>query len=223
MMKPHLYEQIATHGASTLSDAELLQVLLRTGSKAVPMQNIVAQLLGSYPQFDGLRLAEAEDLTQISGIGLSKAAGLLAAIEFGQRVNQRSTARFGEVKSVESLAQALMPRLGPSAQEQVLAFLLDSQLALIQEMPVSVGGLTQAAAEPRVVFSQALKVHADSLVLAHNHPSGNVQPSPADKRVTAQFVEAGLVMGIPLLDHLIIGAHDFYSFASQDEGLNFFK
>lgn len=222
-MKPDLYERIVKNGASALSDAELLQVLLRNGSKSAPMPQIVAAVLGAFPDFKGLNLADAKQLMAISGIGLSKAAGMLAAIEFGRRVVEQSTKRYGEVLSVESLAAELMPRLGASSQEQVLAFLLDNQLQLIQEMPVALGGLTQAQVEPRVVFSQALKVHAASLILVHNHPSGNVSPSRADRAVTKRFVEAGQLIGIRMLDHVIIGAHDFYSFAGDREGLNFFK
>lgn len=222
-MKPDLYERIVKNGASALSDAELLQVLLRNGSKSAPMPQIVATVLGVFPDFKGLNLADAKQLMAISGIGLSKAAGMLAAIEFGRRVVEQSTKRYGEVLSVESLAAELMPRLGASSQEQVLAFLLDNQLQLIQEMPVALGGLTQAQVEPRVVFSQALKVHAASLILVHNHPSGNVSPSRADRAVTKRFVEVGQLIGIRMLDHVIIGAHDFYSFAGDGEGLNFFK
>lgn len=90
-------------------------------------------------------------------------------------------------------------------------------------MPVALGGLAQADAEPRVVFSQALRVHAASLILVHNHPSGNVTPSQADVAVTTRFVQAGELIGVAVLDHVIIGAHDYYSFASHHQGLNFFK
>lgn len=222
-MKPDLYERIVQNGASALSDAEVYRVLLRSGTKQVPMAQSVAQLLGTFPDFQGLNLVDAKQLMQISGIGLSKAAGLLAAIEFGRRVVEQGTKRYGEVLSVESLADELMPRLGPSPQEHVLAFLLDTQLKLIQEMPVALGGLAQADAEPRVVFSQALRVHAASLILVHNHPSGNVTPSQADVLVTTRFVQAGELIGVAVLDHVIIGAHDYYSFASHHQGLNFFK
>lgn len=222
-MKPDLYERIVQNGASALSDAELLRVLLRNGSHQAPMAQIVADVLGEFPDFSGLSLADAKQLMAIVGIGLSKAAGLLAAIEFGRRAVAQSTKRYGDVLSVESVANELMPRLGPSAQEHVLAFLLDTQLRLIQEMSVALGGLAQADAEPRVVFSQALKVHAASLILVHNHPSGKVTPSQADIAVTSRFVAAGRLLGIEVLDHVIIGAQDYYSFASSPEGLNFFK
>lgn len=222
-MKPDLYERIVQNGASALSDAELYRVLLRTGSKQAPMSQIVAELLGTFPDFQGLNLIDAKQLMAISGIGLSKAAGVLAVIEFGRRVVEQSTKRYGEVLSVESLAAELMPRLGASPQEHVLAFLLDTQLKVIQEMPVALGGLAQADAEPRVVFSQALKVHAASLILVHNHPSGNVTPSQADVLVTHRFVQAGELIGVAVLDHVIIGAHDYYSFARHHQGLNFFK
>ncbi|WP_125707211.1 RadC family protein [Lacticaseibacillus porcinae] len=222
-MKPDLYERIVKNGASALSDAELYRVLLRNGSKGTTMAQTVAELQGRFPDFRGLNAVDAELLMTFAGIGLSKAAGLLAAIEFGRRVMEQSTKRYGEVLSVESLAEELMPRLGASPQEHVLAFLLDTQLKLIQEMPVAVGGLTQADAEPRVVFSQALKVHAASLILVHNHPSGHVLPSQADIDVTARFVQVGELIGVSVLDHVIIGAHDYYSFASHHQGLNFFK
>ncbi|MFD1483703.1 DNA repair protein RadC [Lacticaseibacillus baoqingensis] len=218
-----LYERVAAHGASGLSDAELIQVLLRSGNGQVPIQATVAAILTQWPALNGLAQATVPDLLALSGIGLSKAVGLVAGVEFGQRVWTQTTLRYGTVVSVQALAAHLMQRLRGQTREVMLTLYLDTKLQVIQEATTALGGLDAATADPRVVFAEALRQNASCLILAHNHPSGDPTPSQADKAVTKRFIQAGQLLGISVYDHLVIGNNQYYSFADHLEDLNFFK
>lgn len=218
-----LYERVAAHSAGGLSDAELMQVLLRSGTASVPVQETVAMLLARWPALNGLAQANVAQLTAIPGIGLSKAVGLVAGIEFGQRVWSQTTLRYGAAVSSEALGGHLVRRLRGQRREVMLTAYLDTQMRMIQEATTALGGLDAAAADPRVVFASALRQNAGRLIIAHNHPSGDPTPSSADVDVTARFVAAGQLLGIQVVDHLVIGNGSYYSFAEHDEDLSFFK
>lgn len=217
-----LYERVAAHGAGPLADQELLQVLLRSGSGSTPVAQTITALLAAYPRLAQLDTATVPELTALPGIGLSKAVGLIAALELGQRVVAQSTARFGTAASSETIGRRLIRRWQGVAQEQVLAIYVDSQLQVISETVVAVGTRDAAAIDPRIVFAEALRQNAAALLLAHNHPSGQVTPSTADAQTTARFAQGGALLGIALLDHLIIGHKRYYSFA-QHHRLNYSK
>ncbi|WP_390408255.1 RadC family protein [Lacticaseibacillus jixiensis] len=218
----NLYERVAAHGAGPLEDGELLRVLLRSGSGTTPLTKTVAAVLAAYPRLANLNTATVADLTALPGIGLSKAVGLIAALELGQRVVAQQAARFGTVASSEAIGARLIRQWQGVSQEQVLAIYVDSQLQVIAEAIVAVGGQDAATIDPRVVFAQALRHNAAALLLAHNHPSGLVTPSAADALTTERFAQGGALLGISLLDHLIIGHKHYYSFA-QHHRLNYSK
>ncbi|WP_461213487.1 RadC family protein [Lacticaseibacillus sp. GG6-2] len=222
-MHEHLYERVFEHGAGSLSDEQLLRVLLRSGSQTVPLANTVAGLLAAYPHLARLDHADGARLTAISGIGLSKAVGIIASLELGLRVSAQEGLRYGEVKTIDEIGSRLVKQLRGIKQERFIAIFLDARLAVIEQATMALGGMSAAEADPRVVFTKALRVNASYLVLAHNHPSGDPEPSVADISVTARFIEAGVVVGVSVLDHLVIGQSTYHSFAQNDEGLNFFK
>lgn len=222
-MHEGLYERVFAHGAGGLSDEELLRVLLRSGSRSAPVRATAQALLSLYPQLAHLDAADGAALTVVAGIGMSKAVGLIAAIELGARVAAQDRVRFGEVRTLDGLARQMMHQLGGLKQERLLAIYLDARLAVIEQVTVAIGGVSEAVADPRVVFTQALRLNASFVILVHNHPSGHPDPSAADVDMTARFIEAGQIVGVTVLDHLIIGGEGYHSFAQTDERLNFFK
>ncbi len=222
-MSEGLYERVFAHGASGLDDEQLLRVLLRSGSQAVPLTATVAALLQAYPHLARLDHASGVQLATIPGIGLSKAVGIIAGLELGLRVSAQEGLRYGEVRSLAELGGRLVKQLRGVKQEQFIAIYLDARLAVIEQATMALGGLSAAEADPRVVFAKALRLNASHLIIAHNHPSGDPTPSGADIDVTARFIEAGAIIGVVVLDHLVIGQAHYHSFAQNDEGLNFFK
>ncbi|WP_204123220.1 RadC family protein [Lacticaseibacillus mingshuiensis] len=208
-------EKLLANGPGVLSDEELLAVLLGAGSKAVPLRQTIAELLARFPNLAGFDQAAATELLRVPGIGLSKATLLAAAAEFGTRVQRRQYFRFGQILSSQTLGETMIRRFRGVGQEVILILLLDVKNKVIQELEIARGGLDAAFADPRVIFRAALVAKASKLILVHNHPSGDSQPSENDRDVTDRFTTAGAMIGIDLLDHVIVGADDFYSFAQQ--------
>ncbi|WP_262314732.1 RadC family protein [Lacticaseibacillus parakribbianus] len=205
-------EKIRQYGAAALSDEELVQALLGFGSAAVPLHQTVAAVLAAYPQLRQLRVAEVAELQALPGLGLAKACVLSAAIELGMRVQRRQVLRQGTAVSSATLGAAMVARLAGRSQEVIHAIFLDVQQAVIGEREVARGGLDRAVADPRVVFRAALLLNAAGVVLVHNHPSGRATPSALDDAMTDRFQAAGLAVGVLLVDHLVIGGDNYYSY-----------
>lgn len=216
-------ERLLANGAQVLSDEELLRVLLRSGTQTVPLTQTIRTLLARYPGFSGLGPTSTEALLAVPGIGLSKATVLTASLEFGRRVTQRQTLRYGTVTSTQEIGAALTKRLGGQTQEFSIGILMDVKNAVIQELEIARGGVDTAVVDPRVVFRAALLANASKVILVHNHPSGDPRPSPADTAVTERFIKAGEFIGVVFLDHIIVGATDYYSFRQHGQHLKLFK
>ncbi|WP_179395248.1 RadC family protein [Lacticaseibacillus absianus] len=207
-------EALRAHGAKALTDEALLRVLLGSSSGATPLTATTTALTARYPQLVELAHVGVDQLMALPGLGPGKAALLCAAVELGRRVQVRQRLRHGQVVSSAGLGRSMSARLAGEAQEVLVAVLTDVKNAVIAERVVARGGLDRAMADPRVVYREALLVNAAKLILVHNHPSGDPTPSPADRELTQRFVAAGAVVGIPLLDHLVVGGASFYSFAA---------
>lgn len=210
-------EKMLKLGAESLSDAELLAILLRTGTVEKSALTIGRELTadgGLYRKLAGIR--NIHELMQIKGLGTAKAATVLAALEIGRRL--ASASPFDKVcfSSPKEGADFLMPRLRYAVKEYFIVILLNVKNKVISTETVSIGTLTSAAVHPREVFQPAILQHAASIAVAHNHPSGDPSPSREDYEVTKHLVLAGKALGIPVLDHLIIGDGTYYSF--QEEG-----
>lgn len=206
-------EKMAACGAQALTDAELVAVLLRTGTQEKSALAIAGEMTaegGLYNRLAGItRLSE---LMHIKGLGQAKAAAVLAALEIGRRIaSARPLARV-HIASPQQGADYLMPRLRYAAKEQFVAVMLNSKNKVIATEVISEGTLTGSLVHAREVFTPALLHHAAAVIVAHNHPSGDPQPSDEDRQVTRMLAEAGKTLGIPLLDHLIIGDGAYYSF-----------
>jgi len=214
----HPRDRLVDVGPSALSTAELLSIVVGTGQRtgkvsALALGQHLLQILGA----DGidplrrLRGITVEELTTVLGIGPAKAATLVAAIELGKRVflpkPEKRVVIDNPGVAVEALSQDLMWQ----SQECFALILLDVKHRLLGTQVVTIGTATETLAHPREVFRAAIHRGATRIIVAHNHPSGSVEPSPEDIALTKQLLQAGLVVGIPVLDHLILGGGQYCS------------
>lgn len=210
-------EKLFLRGVEALTDAELLAILLRTGTAQKSALEIAKELTadgGLYRRLAGVR--DLNELMQIKGMGQTKAATVLAALEIGRRIASARPLDKIRFSCPQDGATFLMPRLRYATKEQFLVILLNSKNKVIGTELVSEGSLTNSVVHPREVFLPAILQHAASICVAHNHPSGDPMPSIEDRQLTAVLLAAGQTLGIPLLDHLIIGDGAYYSF--QEDG-----
>lgn len=203
-------EKLASQGARALSDTELLAVMLGTGTRGCPVERLAAKVL---PLLDSDSEADLKALQDISGIGPSRAYLLSAALEFSRRRIRPEGLRIRRATDVTPLLSHLLDR----PQEHVVTISLNGAHEVIKIRTVSIGLLTSCPIHPREVFVGPITDHAYSVILAHNHPSGDPTPSEEDKRVTRQIAQAAGTLGIKLLDHIIVARRGYYSF--QEQGL----
>lgn len=208
-------ERLRVGGTAALSLAELVALVLRTGGPGIPSLSLARAVLREFRSLDGLARAGEAELLRISGMGPAKIASLRAAIELGTRL-ARSPLRPGEkLGSPERVYAHFGARLRQLRQEVFFALLLDSRQRLIGEVEVSRGSLNQSLVHPREVFAPALREAAAAILVVHNHPSGDPQPSREDHEVTSRLARAGEILGIRLLDHVVVGREGFISFAQS--------
>ncbi|MEL6601678.1 MAG: DNA repair protein RadC [Cyanobacteria bacterium J06614_10] len=213
-------ERLLSQGAKRLSAAELIAILLGTGQgpgklSAVGLGHFLLQHLGKeQPSGDGLlslRDVTAEELMKTSGIGPAKAATILAAIELGKRVLQSQPPTQTVVDDPSVAAAFLAHELMWQTQERFAVLLLDVKHRILGSKVVSIGTATETLAHPREIFREVIKRGATRLIVAHNHPSGSLEASTEDITLTRQLLKGAQLLGIPLLDHLILGNGDFSS------------
>lgn len=211
-------ERLLAKGPEALTITELLAILIGTGRKDHSALDIARELTGDL--LKDARLARTQDvreLTRISGIGPAKATVILAALEMGRRLAGAGTRPFRTIHCPEDGAMLVMPRLRYENHEHFLVVLLNSKGKVIGIEPVSEGSLNASVVHPREAFAPALLHHAAAILAVHNHPSGDPTPSREDRELTRTLWDTGKVMGIPLVDHLIIGDGVYYSF--KEHGL----
>jgi DNA repair protein RadC len=203
-------ERLMAQGARTLANAELIAILLATGSgklSAVGLGQQLLQELGQHQRdpLDALREATIQELTQISGIGPAKATTILAAIELGKRVYQSRPPEKTIVDDPAVAAAALSHELMWQTQERFAVLVLDVKHRLIASQVITIGTATETLAHPREIFREIIRLGGNRAIVAHNHPSGNLEPSSEDLLLTRQLLEGARFLSIPLLDHLILG------------------
>ena len=211
-------ERLMAHGPEALTITELLAILIGSGRKDHSALDIARGLTGDLMK--DARLARTQDvreLTRIPGIGPAKAAVILAALELGRRLAEAESQPFQAIHCPEDGAMLVMPRLRYETHEHFLVMLLNSKGKVTGIEPVSEGSLNASVVHPREAFAPALLHHAAAILAVHNHPSGDPTPSREDRELTKTLWETGKVMGIPLVDHLIIGDGIYYSF--KEHGL----
>ncbi|MEG1914356.1 MAG: DNA repair protein RadC [Acidaminococcaceae bacterium] len=206
-------EKLQLYGAATLSNAELLAILLGSGTKEKSALELARDLTANAGLLRNLALTHSvEELAKTKGIGPAKATTILAALEVGKRIAYAAPLERSEITSPEAGATLLMPRLRYETNEHFLVVLLNSKNKVLQIEQVSEGSLNASVVHPREVFAPAVLHHAAAILVAHNHPSGDPTPSKEDRVLTTTLVEAGQIMGIPLLDHIVIGDAAYFSF-----------
>ncbi|MDN6195060.1 MAG: DNA repair protein RadC [Atopostipes suicloacalis] len=208
-------ERLEDFGVKSLADHELLAILLRTGTKGNNVIGLAIEVLNTVEDIHRLRHVSLQELMKIQGIGRVKAAEILAAVEFGRRVNQSTQLKEGTVSSSSWVGQYLQEELSHLKQENVLALYLNTKNEIIKKDIVFIGSLNSSVAHPREIFNRAISYSAARIILAHNHPSGNVEPSEADLSFTRRMIEAGDLIGIEVLDHFIIGENCYLSLREE--------
>ncbi|MBD8975943.1 RadC family protein [Veillonella magna] len=210
-------EKFFAHGAAVMTTEELIAILLRTGHRGKSAIDIAHDIVASLPEGEtGLQTISVEELCQIKGIGRDKAVTLCAAIELGRRLTAlHAKQEYSDFSSPEAVADYVMEQLRHEPSEHVCVAYLTCKNKLIAVETISTGGLTASYAEQRSVFRGAVRANAASIILIHNHPSGEATASPQDVRITKEFEKAGQIMGIPVLDHIIIGDGEYVSLAKE--------
>ena len=211
-MRPR--EKMALHGESLLTDAELLAIILGKGTRNMSALDIAQKLLVEYGNLRFLKEVSLEELTQEKGIGIAKAITIKAAMELGRRISVDTNHKI-LIKSPEDVKNMVMEEMRFFHREHFRALYLDRKGGLICMEDISIGNLHSSIVHPREVFKTALKRSAASIILVHNHPSGDPTPSSEDLKVTERLIEAGRILGIEVLDHLIIGEHNYVSLQSN--------
>ncbi|MBM4125010.1 MAG: JAB domain-containing protein [Nitrospira sp.] len=208
-------ERLAREGPESLTDAQLLAILLRVGRQDSSAVEVAMELLAHLDGLQGLSNRGLDELCRVPGIGQAKAAQLKAAIELGKRVLALPLATGTQIGSSLDLFRHYHPRLRDLRHEVFIIVLLDAKHHLIRDATVSKGSLTLSIVHPRDVFNLAVRESAAAVIFLHNHPSGDPQPSVEDRALTARLVSVGEVLGIRVLDHLIVGDGRYVSFADQ--------
>jgi len=210
-------ERLAQVGQRRLADAELVAILLGTGTSAEPVTVLAARLLVEAGGLDGLARLGPGGLERISGLGPSKAARLVAAVELGRRVVTRPLSRRARLASSKDVDAAFRARLADLDQECFWAIALDAKSRPIRELEIARGGLSSCPVAPADVFRALVREAAASVIILHNHPSGEPTPSADDVALTERLARAGELLGIRLVDHVVIGREGYFSFL--DAGL----
>lgn len=209
-------ERLIAGGERTLSDAELLAIILRSGTEEQTAIGLAQSLLSKFGTLRALATKSVAELCKLRGIGPAKAAQVKAALEIGRRMATQGAAEPGRtISSSQAVYDLCAPRLRDQKKETFLVLLLDAKNRLFREVEVSVGSLTASLAHPREVFHEAVRDSAAAIICVHNHPTGDPTPSPRDAEVTRKLHATGKVLGISFLDHIIIGEGRYYSFADD--------
>lgn len=211
-------EKLLIKGKGALSDAELIAILIGSGNRdesAVDLSKRILQSLGN--NLNKLAKLSVNDLVKFKGIGEAKAISIIASLELGRRRRTADVLEKDNIGGSKDAFQILQLKLEDLPHEEFWIVLLNRANKVIDTKLVSRGGVSSTVVDSKVIFNFALESLASAIILAHNHPSGNLKPSNSDIRLTKKIVAAGKIMEVPVLDHIIVGDNDYFSFA--DEGL----
>lgn len=211
-------EKLMLKGKAALSDAELIAILIGSGSRNESAVDLSKRVLGSVSaNLNALGKLTLTQLTQFKGIGEAKAISIIAAMELGRRRRAEDALELKKITSSKSIFELMQPEIGELPHEEFWIVYLNNSNKVIRKLPLSKGGITGTLVDVRLVFKTALELGATSIILCHNHPSGALKPSDADIKITKKLKLAGESLDILILDHVIVTEHHYYSFA--DEGI----
>ena len=211
-------EKLLNKGKSFLTDAELLGILIATGTRSLSAIDLARSVLKEFnDDLNTIARLDAKELQQIKGIGKAKAIAIISAFELGRRRNEIAPYRKFKITSSSDVYKLMKPVLLDQPTEYFWIILLNRANQVLKTQAVSMGGVSGTMADPKVIFKHALDNLARAIILVHNHPSGTLKPSEADIRLTRQLKSSGKMLEIPVLDHLIFTDEGYFSFT--DEGI----
>ncbi len=212
-------ERLLRYGAGVLSNAELLAVIIRVGGVGQNVIRLAEALLAHFEGLPGLARAGPEEMAQVKGIGEAKVAEIKAALELGRRLMAAAPEERAQIRSPADAANLMMLEMGLLEQEHLRVILLDTRNRVLASPTVYIGSLNTSTVRVGELFREAIRRNSAALIVAHNHPSGDPTPSSEDVAVTRQILEAGRLLDIDVLDHIVIGRGRFVSL--KERGLGF--
>lgn len=204
-------ERLVAYGEKALSNHELLAILFRTGTKSENVLQLAQSFLNHFEDLNGIKHASLAEFQTIKGIGPTKAIELKAAIELGFRIATSAVPKYGHIVSTSSAGAWLMQEMADYHQEHLVVIFLNTKNEIIKRKTIFIGTVNSSVAHPREIFKEAVKYPTARLIIAHNHPSGDTEPSPADIYFTKRMIQCGDLMGIEVLDHIIVGQGQYLS------------
>lgn len=204
-------------GVESLSNCELLALILRTGSNKRNVLELALDVLMHYDTLLDLKQTTIPELQEIDGIGLTKAVEVMACLELGRRLEQIEFGDLLQVTNPQVISEMLIKEMKDYQQEHLQVLYLNTKNYLIRKQDIFIGSLNESIAHPREIFHYAVRYSAAGMIIVHNHPSGDIQPSRKDIEFTKRLVKCGEMMGIAVLDHLIIGKDDYASLKQLGE------
>ena len=208
-------ERLIKFGPEALSAQELLALIIGRGIPKKSVMNIAQELLARFGNIKSISQASIAGLSEIKGVGLAKAAQLKACFELGKRQDLEPELKNYDIKNPQSVVKAIRASIKDKAKEHFKLILLDTRNKIIGISTISIGTLNASLVHPREIFKEAIIHNSASVVLAHNHPSGDPEPSEEDLTITKRLVDSGKILGIEVIDHIIIGKTNFSSFKER--------
>lgn len=208
-------ERLVKHGAKSLSTSELLAIIIETGTKEESVLDLSKRLIYEINKANDLSKVTYHELIKIKGIKMAKATKIVAAIELGRRLNLESKQTPTKIYNDIDIYNLVYDNVKSLDQEAFFAVYLNTQMEVISVENIFMGTLNQLLIHPREIFKRAYQLSASSIILVHNHPSGNSLPSKQDNYITQNIIDVGEILQIPILDHIIIGRNEYYSIRKQ--------
>lgn len=210
-------EKLLLKGKNTLSDAELIAILIGSGNKTETAVELSKKILASVSNdLNQLAKLNLTDLMKFNGIGEAKAISIAAALELGRRRKESSEEKKIKIGSSKNAYEAINDVLSDLPHEEFWVLYLNRKNEIIKRENISKGGVTGTVADGKIIFKNAVNLLASSVILCHNHPSGNLSPSQADIQLTKKMKEIGIIMDTPVIDHIIVGNNNYFSFADEN-------
>ncbi len=205
-------ERLINNGQESLSDEELLAIILKTGYKNMSAKDLAAYILSIFGGIENLKNIDYHEIKSIKGLGPAKACSIVALAELNRRMNRKIISLTGiKINTPQKVFEFYKNKIN-SMQEHVYCIYLDSHKKIIKQQLLFIGTVNYSMIHPRDIFKEAYLLNASSIICVHNHPTGDVTPSKNDINITTRLKEIGNLLGIPLIDHIIVGTDKYYSF-----------
>ncbi len=211
------YERLVKLGATYLSNEELIAILLKSGTKEISSKELANMILSRMDNINELKNINYEQLRTIKGIGMSKACIILAAVELSRRINEPINIEQESFTSSQLVYQYYKNKIGNKKQEYFYCLYLDNRKKLIRDKLLFIGTVNFSVVHPREVFKEAYLLSASAIICVHNHPANYLFPSREDIEITKRLKEVGNIIGIPIVDHVIVGENNYYSFLENGD------